>query len=120
MKIVVCDDSKAMRMIVMRMLKQTDYAGAEFIQAEDGAQGLSAVEEHDPDLVLCDWNMPNKSGIEFLEELRASGRDTPFGFITSETTPDMRERAIRAGALFTLAKPFTADRFVDVMSSTTL
>ncbi len=54
MKIIICDDSKAMRMIVMRMLKQTEYAEAEFIQAEDGAQGLAAVKEHNPDLVLSD------------------------------------------------------------------
>ena len=63
MKIVVCDDSKAMRMIVMRMLKQTEFADAEFVQAEDGAQGLAAVREHEPDLIVSDWNMPNMDGL---------------------------------------------------------
>lgn len=120
MKIVVCDDSKAMRMIVMRMVKQTDLASAEFIQAEDGAQGLQAVREHEPDLVLCDWNMPNMSGIEFLEALRAEGNSTPFGFVTSESTPDMRSRAITAGAMFTIAKPFTAETFADVLATAPL
>lgn len=120
MKIVVCDDSKAMRMIVMRMLKQTEYADAEFIQAEDGAQGVAAVKEHAPDLVLSDWNMPNMSGIEFLNALRAEGIGVPFGFVTSESTPDMREIAIKAGASFTIAKPFTAETFADVMATTPL
>lgn len=120
MKIVVCDDSKAMRMIVMRMLKQTDYADAEFIQAEDGVQGVAAVKEHDPDLVLSDWNMPNMTGIEFLNALRAEGIQTPFGFVTSESTPDMREQAIKAGAMFTIAKPFTAETFTDVLATTPL
>lgn len=120
MKIVVCDDSKAMRMIVMRMLKQTDYADAEFIQAEDGAQGLEAVRTHQPDLVLSDWNMPNMTGIEFLNALRAEGITVPFGFVTSESTPEMREIAIKAGAAFTIAKPFTAETFTDVMATTPL
>lgn len=120
MKIVVCDDSKAMRMIVMRMLKQTEYADAEFIQAEDGAQGVAAVKAHEPDLVLSDWNMPNMSGIEFLNAIRAEGIDVPFGFVTSESTPDMREIAIKAGASFTIAKPFNAETFADVMATTPL
>ncbi|AXV05405.1 Chemotaxis regulator - transmits chemoreceptor signals to flagelllar motor components CheY [Euzebya pacifica] len=116
MKIVVCDDSKAMRMIVMRMLKQTEFADAEFVQAEDGAQGLAAVREHEPDLIVSDWNMPNMSGIEFLQALRAEGNTTTFGFVTSETTPDMREVAIINGASFTIAKPFTAETFTSVLS----
>lgn len=120
MKIVVCDDSKAMRMIVMRMLKQTEYADAEFIQAEDGVQGVAAVKAHDPDLVLSDWNMPNMSGIEFLNALRAEGIGVPFGFVTSESTPDMRTIAIKAGASFTIAKPFNAATFQDVMATTPL
>lgn len=116
MKIVVCDDSKAMRMIVMRMLKQTEFAGAEFVQAEDGVQGLAAVREHHPDLIVSDWNMPNMSGIEFLQALRAEGNTTTFGFVTSETTPEMREVAITNGASFTIAKPFTAETFASVMA----
>ena len=116
MKIVVCDDSKAMRMIVMRMLKQTAFADAEFVQAEDGVQGLAAVREHEPDLIVSDWNMPNMSGIEFLQALRAEGNTTTFGFVTSETTPEMREVAIISGASFTIAKPFTAETFTSVLS----
>ncbi|WP_370326402.1 response regulator [Euzebya sp.] len=120
MKIVVCDDSKAMRMIVMRMLKQTEYADAEFIQAEDGLQGVAAVKEHEPELVLSDWNMPNMSGIDFLRTLRAEGIGVTFGFVTSESTAEMREIAIKAGASFTIAKPFTAETFSDVMATTPL
>jgi two-component system, chemotaxis family, chemotaxis protein CheY len=115
-KIVVCDDSKAMRMIVIRMLKQSGYADAEIIQAEDGAEGLAAVEQHAPDLVVSDWNMPNMTGIELLEALRARGSTVPFGFVTSESTPQMRETAIRAGALFTIAKPFTPEAFAEVVT----
>lgn len=115
MKILVCDDSKAMRMIVTRTLRQAGYGDAEILEAENGADGLAKVAELAPDLVLSDWNMPEMLGIDFLTALRSSGNDVRFGFITSETTPEMRERAIAAGAAFLLAKPFTAEDVAEVL-----
>lgn len=115
MRVLVADDSKAMRMIVLRTLRQTGLPVDEVHEAADGAEALQAVPGFAPDLILSDWNMPNKTGIEFLEELRASGNGTPFGFVTSESNPEMRERAISAGAAFLLCKPFDADRFAEVV-----
>ncbi|HYO84929.1 MAG TPA: response regulator [Dermatophilaceae bacterium] len=111
MKVVVAEDSRAMRMIVMRTLRQAGYDGVDVTECENGAEGLAAVESVDPDLVLSDWNMPEKSGLEFLQHLRASGNQVPFGFITSEGSEQMRAQAAQNGALFLIAKPFTADMF---------
>jgi two-component system chemotaxis response regulator CheY len=116
MKILVVDDSKAMRMIVLRALRQAGFGEATMIEAEDGVGGLEKVRSERPDLILSDWNMPNLSGIEFLRELRASGDATTFGFVTSESTPAMREQAIAAGAAFLIAKPFTPDSFEEILS----
>jgi two-component system chemotaxis response regulator CheY len=116
MKILVVDDSKAMRMIVLRSLRQSGFGDAETIEAEDGAQGLDRARAEQPDLILSDWNMPNMTGIEFLKELRAGGDETTFGFVTSESTPAMREQAIAAGAAFLIAKPFTPDSFEAVLA----
>jgi two-component system chemotaxis response regulator CheY len=60
--------------------------------------------------------MPEMTGIELLQALRGAGKTVTFGFITSETTPEMRERAIAAGAQFFLAKPFTADEVSQILS----
>ena len=117
MRVLVADDSKAMRMIVLRTLRQTGISVAEVHEAEDGAQALAAVPSFKPDLILSDWNMPNKTGIEFLQELRATGNTTPFGFVTSESNPAMRTLAIEAGASFLLCKPFDADRFAEVVGA---
>jgi two-component system chemotaxis response regulator CheY len=106
-----------MRMIVMRTLRQAGMGGHDVVEAEDGAQALELVAGFRPDLILSDWNMPNMNGIDFLLALRSRGDQTPFCFVTSEGSPEMREQAERGGALGLIAKPFTAETFGDVLSS---
>jgi two-component system chemotaxis response regulator CheY len=67
MKILVVDDSRVMRQIVARTLRQAGHGGHEIVEADTGRAGLEAVAAHRPDLVLSDWNMPEMSGLEFLE-----------------------------------------------------
>jgi two-component system, chemotaxis family, chemotaxis protein CheY len=116
-KILVVDDSKAMRMIVIRNLRQAGYGEATILEGENGRQGLDLALAETPDLILCDWNMPEMLGIEFLTELRATGSNITFGFVTSESTPAMREVAANAGAAFLLAKPFNSTDFEQLISS---
>ena len=115
MKILVADDSRVMRQIVIRTLRQAGYDDHDIVEAEDGAQCLEKVGSEQPDLVLSDWNMPNMSGIECLQALRASGSTVPFGFVTSEGSAEMRDKAADAGALFLIAKPFTEETFRDAL-----
>lgn len=111
MKILIADDSRVMRQIVLRTMRQAGFGDHEFVEAEDGADALAKVAAETPDLVLSDWNMPNKTGIELLRDLRGSGNAVPFGFVTSEGSEEMRATAAQAGALFLIAKPFTAEHF---------
>ncbi len=111
MKILIVDDSKTMRMIVKRTLRQAGFGDHEVEEAGNGAEALKAIEASLPGLVLADWNMPEMNGIELLEALNEKGIKVDFGFVTSEGTPEMRQRAKDAGALFLIAKPFTADTF---------
>lgn len=120
MKILIADDSKAMRSIVVRTLRQAGYSGHKIIEAENGAQGLTLARDEEPDLIISDWNMPEMNGLEFLKALRADGVETPFGFVTTEASPEMRVMAAEAGAVFLITKPFTpedfqqhCDRFLD-------
>jgi two-component system chemotaxis response regulator CheY len=116
MKIVVIDDSRAMRMIIVRTLRQAGFGGHEVLEAESGREALELVVEHSPDLILSDWNMPEMSGIDLLFTLRARGVMTPFCFVTSEGSEEMRDQAAAAGAFGLIAKPFTADSFTDLLS----
>ena len=111
MKILVVDDSKAMRNIVMRTLRQAGYDGHELVEAANGVEALAAWKAGRPDLVLSDWNMPEMNGIELLRALKSENVAVQFGFITSEGTADMQGMAKDAGALFLITKPFTVETF---------
>jgi two-component system chemotaxis response regulator CheY len=117
MKILIVDDSTAMRMIVRKTLRQAGFEGHDISEADDGAKALAAITSAPPDLVLSDWNMPNMTGIELLEKLAAEGTKVKFGFVTTEATSDMRQRAASAGAKFLISKPFTAESFKDALSA---
>jgi two-component system chemotaxis response regulator CheY len=115
MKILIVDDSRVMRQIVVRTLRQAGLDGHDVVEAENGKLGFDAVLEHRPDLVLSDWNMPEMTGIEMLHALRANGQDVPFGFVTSEGSPEMVDKAHAGGAMFVITKPFTPEGFREAL-----
>lgn len=116
MRILIVDDSRAMRMIVRRTLRQAGMGSHEVVEAENGREALQQIKAGRPDLILCDWNMPVMSGIELLELLKQHKVNIPFGFVTSQNTAAMKERARQAGALFVISKPFKPETFEQVLS----
>ena len=115
MRIMIVDDSKAMRGMVRRALRQAGYGEGRIDEAETAVQALEEILSDPPDLVLCDWNMLPMTGIDLLTTLRASGSTVKLGFVTSEGTEPIREEARAAGASFLVTKPFTADELRDAI-----
>ncbi|SEO50028.1 response regulator [Nitrosovibrio sp. Nv6] len=115
MQIMVVDDSKAMRMIVIRTLRLAGFRDHTFLEAGDGEEAFAAITANPPDLVLSDWNMPKLSGIDLLKKIRAAGCKVKFGFVTSESTREMRMLSNVEGALFLIAKPFNQDTFREAL-----
>ncbi|HTP27405.1 MAG TPA: response regulator [Anaeromyxobacteraceae bacterium] len=109
MNILIVDDSKAMRAIVMRAVKAAGFADATYREAGNGVEALAAIRAQLPDLVLTDWNMPEMSGFELIKAVRAEGHPLKIGMVTSESDPALCEQARAAGALFLLAKPFSPE-----------
>lgn len=106
-KVLVVDDSATMRKIVIRALNSvgcTDTA-----EAVDGQEAIAAFQASAFDVVLTDWNMPNKTGVELAREIRALGSKVPVFMITTEAEKDRVLEAMRAGVSDYLVKPFTAD-----------
>jgi two-component system chemotaxis response regulator CheY len=116
MKILIADDSRVMRQIVTRTLRQAGFGDHDLVEAADGQEALNLAISEKPDLVISDWNMPEMTGVDVLRKLRSSGNDVKFGFVTSESTPEMQQQAEAAGAAFFIVKPFTAERFDEVFS----
>lgn len=114
MMILIVDDSKAMRMIITRTLRQAGFDG-EVLEAANGVEAFQKLQSCAPDLVLCDWNMPEMTGIDLLEQLTTNRVPVKLGFVTSESTPLMRARAMDAGALFLISKPFTTEHFEEAL-----
>jgi len=111
--VLMVDDSKTMRKILTKTLRQTGYEFDSISEAEDGQQGLDHLQKEKPDLILCDINMPNVDGIEFLKQLSSDGtlKKIPVLMITTEGgSDDVVHQVTELGAAGTLGKPFTADK----------
>ena len=80
-------------------------------EAKDGQEALDILRTGSFDAVLCDWNMPEMTGLELLEALTEESIKVPFGFVTSEASPEMLAAAYGAGAKFMIRKPFKVDTF---------
>lgn len=76
--LLIVDDDKANLLLVRNALQPHGYA---FITAHDGAQALSAIRQHRPDLIIMDVEMPGLSGVEVCRIVKANGGETGFGFI---------------------------------------
>lgn len=106
-KVLVVDDSGTMRKIITRALNAVGYT--EIVEAGDGAEGLQAFKQQPFKLVMTDWNMPNKSGIELTADIRATGSQVPIFMVTTEGEKTRVLEAIGAGITDYLVKPFSAD-----------
>jgi len=107
LRVLVVDDSRAMRMIVTRELRNID-AISEVLEADSAEAAVDLLPTEPIDLILCDWNMGGMTGLEFLQALRAAEWEVPFGFVTSESSAAVQQSAFDAGAAFLVAKPFTS------------
>jgi two-component system chemotaxis response regulator CheY len=115
MTILIVDDSKTMRLIVKRALRQAGFEDHEVQEAENGVQALEVLNAGGIDVVLSDWNMPKMNGLGLLNSIREQGIDVKFGFVTSEGGGEIEKTATEAGALFVISKPFTSEVFQRVL-----
>lgn len=107
-RILSVDDFSTMRRIVKNILRQLGYMNVD--EAENGDAALAVLRSKKYDLVISDWNMPVKSGIELLKEVRADPTlaETPFLMVTAEAEREQVVHAVEAGVSNYVLKPFTA------------
>ncbi|GJL66125.1 MAG: hypothetical protein NPIRA05_10960 [Nitrospirales bacterium] len=106
--ILIIDDDPLARSI-LRLLFETD--GYCCVEAENGALGLAMLEQHQPDLVVTDHNMPILTGIEFLQRLGKKSREQVPAviFISGDSSRELKVQALQSGARAVLEKPYDID-----------
>jgi two-component system, chemotaxis family, chemotaxis protein CheY len=113
---LVVDDSRAMRMILRRIMSEQGY---EVVEAADGQEALDVLEglsdSARPDVALIDWNMPNVDGLELVVRIRKNPewRSITLMMVTTESEYDQIVRALAAGAHEYVIKPFTPEAIVE-------
>ena len=106
-RVLVADDSSTMRKIILRSLQAVGVTDT--TEAADGDEAVSLFNAGEFDMVLTDWNMPGKSGLEVTQEIRKQNADVPIIMVTTEAEKARVMEAIQAGVSDYLVKPFTAD-----------
>jgi two-component system chemotaxis response regulator CheY len=110
---IVVDDSRAIRMILSRTLREL---GFEVREAGNGAEALASLSSGPPaGLVMADWNMPVMDGLELLRRIRASAEfgKVPVVMVTTEAEVEQMSTALEAGATEYIMKPFTKEILAD-------
>ena len=111
-ELLVVDDSKVMRDMVVACLR--GISDARFTQAASGLEAIERLSLGRFDLVVLDLNMPDISGIEVLEFVRAQDnlKTLPIVVVTTRGDEASRASALAAGATLFMTKPFTPEAIV--------
>ena len=113
-KIMVVDDSNAIRQSLVFTLKN---AGYDAIEASNGAVALDLMKEHSVGLFISDVNMPEMDGLTLLKMIKedSSYKHTPVIMLTTESSMDIIESAKKIGAKAWMIKPFQPDQMLDAV-----
>ncbi|MBY6034532.1 Hpt domain-containing protein [Marinobacter daepoensis] len=116
--VMVVDDSVTVRKVTSRLLERN---GMEVVTAKDGLDAVAQLQDHRPDIILLDIEMPRMDGFEVASFVRHDDnlKETPICMITSRTGEKHRERALAIGVNEYLGKPFQETELLDTIKRLT-
>lgn len=116
MRVLLVDDSRAVRLHLRKVLLQSGVSNLEVHEASNGSDALALLHESKPDLILSDWIMPEMGGVDLLRELRSRHSSVQFGFVTERAaSSQMCETGYEAGAQFFIERPLNMQRLMGIL-----
>jgi FixJ family two-component response regulator len=112
--ISIVDDDASVRVATNNLLRSRGYIVHTFASAEEF---LGSPHFDQTSCVIADVQMSTMSGLDLLTAMRAKGYGSPFIFITAYPDENVRVRAMKAGAICFLAKPFAVHRLIECLES---
>lgn len=116
MKILIVDDSAVQRKMITQIIRKAGYM-QDVVEAGDGSQAIDMLGKNFQDiaLILCDWNMPNMTGIQFIEAVAKVPQVSkiPCMMVTTEGTEDKIKEAHTKHPNLAgyITKPFSPEQF---------
>ena len=120
MRVLVVDDFPTMRRIIRNVLRQIHVENT--LEAENGKEAMELLRTEEIDLIICDWIMPEMSGLELLRACKKDAKTShiPFIMVTAEAAKESVVEAIEAGVDNYITKPFTSDKLQDAINKATV
>jgi len=109
MKVLIIEDDESILNMLKRGLEDEDFVVDTALNGEDG-EYLASTNHYD--VIILDWMLPKKSGIEVLKSLRDKGILTPVLMLTAKDTTDNKIEGLNSGADDYLPKPFSFDELI--------
>lgn len=110
--VMVVDDSVTVRKVTSRLLEREGY---DVITAKDGVDAMTTLQDHDPDIMLLDIEMPRMDGFEVAKNVRSNRelQHLPIIMITSRTGEKHRQRGLESGANMYMGKPYQEEQLLE-------
>jgi len=125
MNLLIVDDSKIVRRVltntVKRFFKPPEWKELNIFEAEDGLVAMEVMKKEKIDIMLLDWNMPNMTGEQVVDEVRKNKEwnKTRIIMATTEGSKESVLKMIKKGANGYMVKPFQEDAIFKTLSNIT-
>jgi FixJ family two-component response regulator len=111
------DDDESVCRAIKRLVRSLGMEAEAFTSGRDFIELIDAMPSFQPDCLVLDVQMPGMNGLDVQEQLVSRGSRLPIVFITAHDEIGVRERALSAGALAFLRKPFNDELFIKTLTA---
>ena len=115
--IAIVDDDESVCRAIKRLVRSLGMEAEAFTSGRDFIERIDATPSFQPDCLILDVQMPGMNGLDVQQQLVSRSSLLPIVFITAHDEMGVRERALSAGALAFLRKPFNDELFIETLTA---